>query len=65
MLGELTCLTTAVIVLPAVLQLARRAPDPPEPAFEWDRGTAASARVNGDEPEETAPTTEKSPDVQP
>ncbi len=64
-LGELTCLTTAVIVMPAVLQLSRRAPDPPEPAFDWDRGTAASARVNGDEPEATATMTEKSPDAQP
>jgi len=43
-LGEIACLTTAVVVMPAVLQLARRSPDLNLPGFEWDRGTDAAAQ---------------------
>jgi hypothetical protein len=52
-LGELACLTTAVVVMPAVLQLARRSPDLPIPGFEWDRGTDAAAQ-SPSEPDESA-----------
>ena len=45
-LGELTCLSTAMVVLPAALQLTRRSTTPPEPAFDWDQGTAATARTS-------------------
>jgi predicted RND superfamily exporter protein len=42
-LGELTCLTTAVVIMPAVLQQrARRLHPPPEPDFPWDQATAAA-----------------------
>ncbi len=41
--GELACLTTAVIVLPAVLLLVRPAARPKRPAFEWDPATAPNA----------------------
>ena len=50
-LGELTCLTTAVVVMPAVLQLLRKSPDLDLPGFEWDRGTDAAAQT----PRETDP----------
>jgi predicted RND superfamily exporter protein len=42
-LGEVTCLVTAIIVLPAVLLLVRPASTPPLPAFEWDKPTNAPA----------------------
>jgi hypothetical protein len=42
-LGELTCLTTAVVIMPAVLQQrARRLHPPLEPDFPWDQATAAA-----------------------
>ena len=41
-LGEIACLTTAVIVLPAVLVLIRPTATPKLPVFEWDAATAAS-----------------------
>ena len=34
-LGELTCLTSAVVIMPAVLQLVRRRPDQPERTVAW------------------------------
>ncbi len=58
-LGELTCLTTAVIVMPAVLQLARKSPDLNLPGFEWDRGTDAAAQAphDSDERDPASPST--------
>jgi predicted RND superfamily exporter protein len=55
-IGEITCLTTAVVVMPAVLQLIRKSPDLDVPGFEWDRGTdaAAPARETDDEPAVTS-----------
>src|SRR5439155_22413821 len=41
-LGEITCLTTAVVVLPAVLMLVRPTTSPQLPALEWDEGTRAA-----------------------
>jgi uncharacterized protein len=41
-LGELTCLTTAVVVMPAVLQLVQRRGNGADPAFHWDQATAAA-----------------------
>jgi predicted RND superfamily exporter protein len=38
-LGEIACLTTAVVVLPSVLMLARGRAKPTLPAFEWDAAT--------------------------
>ena len=42
-LGEITCLVTAIIVLPAVLLLVRPGSSPRLPAFEWDKPTGAPA----------------------
>ena len=42
--GELACLTTAVVVLPAVLLLVRRGTSPRLPALSWDEGTRAAER---------------------
>jgi uncharacterized protein len=42
-LGEVTCLVTAIIVLPAVLLLVRPGSSPRLPAFEWDKPTGAPA----------------------
>ena len=42
-LGEVTCLVTAIIVLPAVLLLVRPQPSPRLPAFEWDKPTGTPA----------------------
>jgi len=42
-LGEITCLVTAVIVLPAVLLLVRPQSSPRLPAFEWDKPTGVTA----------------------
>jgi predicted RND superfamily exporter protein len=53
-LGELTCLTTAVVMVPAVLQLRRTRAPRGQPAFDWDQGTAA-ARATGSEPIVQAP----------
>jgi predicted RND superfamily exporter protein len=41
-LGEITCLTTAVVVLPAVLSLVHPRPRAGTPAFEWDAASAAA-----------------------
>jgi uncharacterized membrane protein YdfJ with MMPL/SSD domain len=38
--GEIACLTTAVVVLPAVLTLVRGRASPELPKFEWDAATA-------------------------
>jgi hypothetical protein len=46
--GEITCLVTAIVVLPAVLRLMRPRSSPPLPAFEWDNATAAGARPERD-----------------
>jgi predicted RND superfamily exporter protein len=53
-LGELTCLTTAVVVMPAVLQLTRRRAYRPQPSFEWDQATAAARPAGAAEPAVTA-----------
>jgi predicted RND superfamily exporter protein len=42
-LGEITCLFTAVVVLPAVLLLVRPQSSPRLPAFEWDKATGVTA----------------------
>jgi uncharacterized protein len=42
-LGEITCLVTAVVVLPAVLLLVRPQSSPRLPAFEWDKPTGVTA----------------------
>ncbi|HET6146880.1 MAG TPA: MMPL family transporter [Polyangia bacterium] len=42
-LGEVACLTTAVVVMPAVLQLLRPTVPRGQPAFDWDQGTVAAA----------------------
>jgi hypothetical protein len=62
-LGEIACLTTAVVVMPAVLQLARRSPDLNLPGFEWDRGTDAAAQAPRDR--DVAETPEPSSRAQP
>jgi hypothetical protein len=62
-LGEIACLTTAVVVMPAVLQLARRSPDLNLPGFEWDRGTDAAAQPPRDR--DVAETPEPSSRAQP
>ena len=49
--GEIACLTTAVIVLPAVLALVRGRASPSLPAFEWDNGTAATNEVLRPDPQ--------------
>ncbi len=41
-LGEIACLTTAVVVLPAVLILIRPTAGPTLPSMEWDQATRAS-----------------------
>jgi predicted RND superfamily exporter protein len=41
--GEIACLTTAVVVLPAVLMLVHGRASPRLPEFEWDSATAATA----------------------
>jgi len=41
--AEITCLVTAVIVLPAVLLLVRPQSSPRLPAFEWDKPTGVTA----------------------
>jgi hypothetical protein len=40
--GEIACLTTAIIVLPAVLTLARPRPRATTPAFDWDQPTTGT-----------------------
>jgi hypothetical protein len=42
-LGEITCLVTAVVVLPAVLMLVRPQKSPRLPAFDWDKPTGVTA----------------------
>ena len=42
--GEICCLTTAVVVLPAVLMLVRPSSRPRLPELEWDSPTV---EVNG------------------
>jgi predicted RND superfamily exporter protein len=42
-LGEVTCLVTAIVVLPAVLLLVRPASSPRLPAFDWDKPTGMTA----------------------
>jgi predicted RND superfamily exporter protein len=44
--GEIACLTTAVVVLPAVLLLVRQNPRPKRPDFEWDPATRPTGRDN-------------------
>jgi len=58
-LGEVTCLVTAVIVLPAVLLLVRPQSSPRLPAFEWDKPTGVKAADAI--PQAPAPTTEVGP----
>jgi predicted RND superfamily exporter protein len=41
-LGEVCCLVTAVVVLPAVLLLVRPQSSPRLPAFEWDKPTSVT-----------------------
>ena len=41
--GEITCLVTAIIVLPSVLLLVRPGSSPRLPAFEWDKPTGVTA----------------------
>ncbi|MES1210574.1 MAG: MMPL family transporter, partial [Pseudomonadota bacterium] len=53
-LGELACLTTAVVVLPAVLILVRPTAGPRLPTIEWDEATRAA--------EAAAPKTFATPD---
>jgi len=43
--GEVACLTTAVVLLPAVLTLVRPPASPKLPAFEWDSPTNAANEV--------------------
>jgi predicted RND superfamily exporter protein len=40
--GEVACLTTAVVLLPAVLTLVRPPASPDLPAFEWDAPTSTT-----------------------
>jgi hypothetical protein len=48
--GEICCLTTAVVVLPAVLMLVRPRSSPRLPELEWDSATAgANGNGNGNE----------------
>jgi predicted RND superfamily exporter protein len=42
-LGEVTCLVTAVVVLPAVLLLVRPQSSPRLPSFEWDKATSVTS----------------------
>jgi predicted RND superfamily exporter protein len=42
-LGEVTCLVTAVVVMPSVLLLVQRWRKKDQQPFEWDQGTAAAA----------------------
>jgi len=42
-LGEVTCLVTAIVVLPAVLLVVRPGSSPRLPAFDWDKPTNAAA----------------------
>ena len=41
--GEIACLTTAVVVLPAVLMLVRSQTSPRLPSLDWDQATQAAA----------------------
>jgi uncharacterized membrane protein YdfJ with MMPL/SSD domain len=43
--GEIACLTTAVVLLPAVLTLVRPPASPRLPAFEWDAPTNAANQL--------------------
>jgi predicted RND superfamily exporter protein len=40
--GEIACLTTAIIVLPAVLTMTRPRPRATTPAFDWDQPTTGA-----------------------
>ena len=56
-LGEICCLTTAVVVLPAVLMLVRPRSQPQLPEFEWDSPTAGpngTDNGNGTDPAGTS-----------
>jgi predicted RND superfamily exporter protein len=46
-LGEITCLTAAVVVMPAVLLLLHRRGKYAERPFEWDQATALAANDSG------------------
>jgi predicted RND superfamily exporter protein len=59
-LGEITCLVTAVVVLPAVLMLIRPQSSPRLPAFEWDKPTGVTAADAMPQPV-AAPTSEVGP----
>ena len=52
--GELTCLTTAVVVLPAVLLLIQPKPRPKRPAFKWDSATSPQAEDASSGPPEVS-----------
>ena len=56
-LGEVTCLVTAVIVLPAVLLLFRPQSSPRLHPFEWDKATGVTAAEAMPQPA-PAPTSE-------
>jgi predicted RND superfamily exporter protein len=57
--GEITCLVTAIIVLPSVLLLVRPGSSARLPAFEWDKPTGVTAAEVIPPPPTPAP----SPDV--
>ena len=59
-LGEITCLVTAVVVLPAVLMLIRSQSSSRLPAFEWDKPTGVTAADAMPQPV-AAPTSEVGP----
>jgi uncharacterized protein len=46
--GEIACLTTAVVLLPAVLTLVRPPASPKLPVFEWDGATNATSPTPDD-----------------
>jgi predicted RND superfamily exporter protein len=61
-LGEVTCLVTAIVVLPAVLMLIRPQSSPRLPSFEWDKPTGVTAAEVMPTPTPTpAPTPEVGP----
>jgi preprotein translocase subunit SecF len=56
--GEICCLTTAIVVLPAVLMLVRRRSSPDLPEVPWDSATTATngnGKGNGHESEDDVP----------
>jgi hypothetical protein len=62
--GEICCLTTAVVVLPAVLMLVRPRKSPPLPEIPWDSatvGTNGNGNGNGADDNAAAPPVELRP----